>query len=72
MRTRMFLIGSTVAAIALTLAGCNPKEPTQPTPPAPQTNSGVISQAQQDALNKAKGVGEVLEQGARRNESDPQ
>ena len=67
-------VGSCIGAalIALALAGCNPKEPGQPNPPTPQTSNGVIPQAQLDALNKAKGVGEVLQQGAQRNEPDTQ
>lgn len=72
MRTRAILLSTAVAATTLVLAACNPKEPGQPNPPSPQTSEGVLSQAQQDALNKAKGVGEVLQQGAQRNETDAQ
>lgn len=69
MRARIFSACTVVALTTLALAGCNPKEPTQPTPPTPQTG-GVIPQAQLDALNKAKGVEEVLQQGAQRSESE--
>lgn len=44
------------------VTACNKKAPE---PPAPQT-SGVIPQAQLDALNKAKAVEGVIEQGAQR------
>lgn len=60
------------ALVALTLAGCNAKDPSQPKPPTPQaeggSGGGVIPQAQIDALNKARNVENVLKEGAQRNE----
>jgi hypothetical protein len=60
---------SVCIAAALAIAGCNAKDPSQPNPPTPQAEGGVIPKAQLDALNKAKGVEETLKQGAQR--SDP-
>jgi len=54
------------------LATCNAKDPSQPKPPTPQAEdrepASVIPQAQQDALNKARNVEAVLQQGAKRND----
>jgi hypothetical protein len=50
-----------VLGTALSICGCGPKDPSQPTPPTPQAG-GVIPQAQLDALNKAKNVEQVLQQ----------
>ena len=69
MRNQVLLLSTTLVALAL--AGCNPKEPGQPSPPTPQTG-GVIPQAQMDALDKAKSVEGVLQQGAQRNEQGAQ
>lgn len=58
-------------SVTIALAGvaaCNGRDPSQPEPPTPQA-SGVIPQAQLDALDKAKNVEAVLQQGAKR--SDP-
>jgi hypothetical protein len=64
-------IRTAVAIAALAGAGCNAKDPSQPKPPTPQAESGVIPQAQLDALNKARGVGDVLQQGAQRSDPEP-
>lgn len=65
----MYRIVSLLSAITITLSlgACNSKDPTQPKPPTPQA-TGVIPQAQLDALNKAKAVEDVLKQGAQRSE----
>jgi hypothetical protein len=70
------LLKTTILPIALfgallNIGGCNAKDPTQPKPPTPQAN-GVIPQAQLDALNKAKNVEQVLQQGQQRNEQADQ
>jgi hypothetical protein len=71
MRIRSFSACIAVALTTLALAGCNPKEPGQPNPPTPQT-SGAIPQGQLDAMDKAKNVEGVMEQGAQRSEPPAQ
>ncbi len=52
----------------LGLCACQPKDPSQPAPPTPQTG-GVIPQAQLDALNKAKNVEQVMKQAAEQRDA---
>lgn len=59
---RVICIAVIVTALVSAI-GCSPKK--APEPPAPQAG-GVIPQAQLDALNKAKAVEGVVEQGAQR------